>query len=99
MKRQKRQKIEETVVEARREKKWLDKFNTGRFKECPSVGLKLSVNPRFINRLSSAVVPEASSSAVATVAPSISATEESSSVISSSARGIIYSSTKGIGAD
>jgi hypothetical protein len=70
-KRQKRQRIEGTIVEARGEKKWLVKFDSSEFKECPSVGLKMLGDPRFTSRSLSVVMLEASSSVVAPVVPSI----------------------------
>jgi hypothetical protein len=71
-KRRKRQQIKGTIVEARGEKKWLVKFDSGEFKECPSVELKMLGDPRFTSR-SSSVVSETLASVVAPVVPSIQA--------------------------
>ncbi len=63
VKRQKRQHLEGVIVEARGEKKWLVRFNNVLEMECPSVGLKLLLDPRY--RSGAAAVTHFTSGAIA----------------------------------
>ena len=71
VKRRKRQRLEGTILEARGEKRWLVRFDTGMEKECPSMSLKLLRDPRYNaeTRAPTALISEAPQSTSASVAP------------------------------
>jgi len=86
--RQKRARLQGTILEAKGEKRWLVRFDNGIEKECPSVTLKMLGDPRYNSAVASAPVlisaPAASApvltsaavaSALTTLAPAASAPE------------------------
>jgi hypothetical protein len=54
--RQKRARLQETILEAKGEKRWLVRFDNGIEKECPSVTLKMLGGPRYNSTVASAPV-------------------------------------------
>jgi len=54
--RQKRARLQGTILEAKGEKRWLVRFDNGVEKECPSVTLKMLGDPRYNSAAASAPV-------------------------------------------